>query len=129
MLPWERKTRVLLVDDSADMRGNVRRLLSFTPTIVIVGEAANGEEAVLHCRGLQPDVVLMDLSMPRMDGVQAAQAILQEYPNTCVVIMSAYGEQYNIDRSLAAGAQAFLIKPFSIEVLVETIQRLHRPGS
>lgn len=127
MLPWERKTRLLVVDDAADMCESVRMLLRFTPQIVIVGEAADGESAIYQCRGLQPDVVLLDLSMPRMDGVQVAQTLLQQHPSICIVMMSAYGEQFNIDRSLAAGAQAFLIKPFTTELLVETIQRVHQP--
>ena len=115
--------RVLLVDDKVELRQNIRRLLSFDDAIEIVGEAGNGREAIEQARLTRPDLILMDLNMPVMDGIQATSAIARELPEICSIMMSVQGENQYIRRAMQAGARDYLVKPFSNAELVETIQK------
>ena len=101
-------TRVLIADDSARARDGLRALLAIRPEIEVVGEAANGQDAVRLVAECRPDVVLMDLHMPVLDGIQATLLIKQQWPAVTVVVLTMYA----VDQSaaLAAGADAFLIK-------------------
>jgi DNA-binding NarL/FixJ family response regulator len=101
-------TRVLIVDDSVRTRDGLRALLTMRPEIEVVGEASNGQDAVRLVAECRPDIVLMDLHMPVLDGVQATQLIKQQWPAVTVVVLTMYA----VDQSaaLAAGADAFLIK-------------------
>jgi DNA-binding NarL/FixJ family response regulator len=101
-------TRVLIADDSAHARAGLRALLTTWPKITVVGEAANGQDAVRLVGECRPDVVLMDVHMPVLDGVQATHLIKQQWPAVTVVILT----MYVVERSaaLSAGADAFLIK-------------------
>ncbi|MCX7838750.1 MAG: response regulator [Anaerolineae bacterium] len=120
------KIRVLIVDDIAETRENVKKLLYFENDIEIVGTAANGREGVDLALKLQPDVVLMDINMPEMDGITASEAISAQAPNVQVVMMSVQGEADYLRRSMLAGAREFLIKPFSGEELVTSIHRVYQ---
>ncbi len=120
------KIRVLIVDDIAETRENVKKLLYFENDIEVVGTAANGREGVELAAKLQPDVVLMDINMPEMDGIAASEAISAQSPNVQVVMMSVQGESDYLRRSMLAGAREFLIKPFSGEELVTSIHRVHQ---
>jgi pilus assembly protein CpaE len=120
------KIRVLIVDDIAETRENVKKLLYFENDIEIVGTAANGREGVELALKLQPDVVLMDINMPEMDGITASEAISAQAPNVQVVMMSVQGEADYLRRSMLAGAREFLIKPFSGEELVTSIHRVYQ---
>jgi len=101
-------TRVLIADDSVRARDGLRALLTMRPEIEVVGEASNGQDAVRMVAECRPDVVLMDLHMPVLDGIQATQLIKQQWPAVTVVVLTMYA----VDQSaaLAAGADAFLIK-------------------
>ena len=101
-------TRVLIADDSARARDGLRALLTTRPEIEVVGEASNGQDAVRLVAECRPDVVLMDLHMPVLDGIQATLLIKQQWPAVTVVVLTMYA----VDQSaaLAAGADAFLIK-------------------
>jgi DNA-binding NarL/FixJ family response regulator len=101
-------TRVLIADDSMRARDGLRALLTIRPEIEVVGEAANGQDAVRLVAECRPDIVLMDLHMPVLDGVQATQLIKQRWPAVTIVVLTMYAADQSA--ALAAGADAFLIK-------------------
>lgn len=121
-----RKIRVLIVDDIPETRDNLKKLLYFEDDIEIIGAAANGREAVEQSRALKPDIVLMDINMPGMDGIQASELISQQNLDVQVVMMSVQGEADYLRRSMLAGAREFLIKPFSSEELANSLRRVHQ---
>jgi len=120
------KIRVLIVDDIAETRENVKKLLYFEEDVEVVGTAANGREGVDLALKLNPDIVLMDINMPGMDGIAASEALSSQAPNVQVVMMSVQGEADYLRRSMLAGAREFLIKPFSGDELVNSIHRVYQ---
>jgi DNA-binding NarL/FixJ family response regulator len=112
-------TRVLIADDSARARDGLRALLAIRPEIEVVGEASNGQDAVRLVAECRPDIVLMDLHMPVLDGIQATQLIKQQWPAVTVVVLTVYA----VDQSaaLAAGADAFLLKGGAPERLLAAL--------
>ena len=117
------KVRVLIVDDVADTRENVRKLLQFESDIDVVGAARSGMEGIQLAQELDPDVVLMDINMPDMDGITATEAIRQKTPHTQVVILSVQGDQNYMRRAMLAGARDFLTKPPMGDELVSAVRR------
>src|SRR5512140_2497071 len=117
------KFRVLIVDDVADTRENVRKLLQFESDIEVVGAARSGMEGVQLAQELDPDVVLMDINMPDLDGIAATEAIRQKSPHTQVVILSVQGDQNYMRRAMLAGARDFLTKPPMGDELVSAVRR------
>lgn len=122
------KIRVLIVDDIPETRENLRKLLFFESDIEVVGAATSGEESVTLAKQLRPDVVLMDINMPGIDGITATEMITQQMPSIQVIMMSVQGETDYLRRSMQAGAREFLIKPFTSEDLVAAIRRIHQLG-
>ena len=120
------KIRVLIVDDIAETRENVRKLLYFENDIEVVSAAANGTEGIEMARGLRPDIVLMDINMPDIDGISAAESISQSVSEVQIIMMSVQGETDYLRRSMLAGAREFLVKPFSADELVASIRRVHQ---
>jgi pilus assembly protein CpaE len=120
------KIRVLIVDDIAETRDNLEKLLFFEKDIEVVAKASTGREAVAMAKQHQPDVVLMDINMPDMDGIAATEALLSQVPTTQVIMMSVQGEQDYLRRSMLAGAREFLIKPISAEDLYNAIRHVYR---
>ncbi len=120
------KIGVLIVDDIADTRDNLSKLLLFERDIEVVGTAGSGPEAIEMCRRLHPDVVLMDINMPDMDGIKAAEIINGEFPGMGLIMMSVQGEQDYLRRAMLAGAREFLVKPFSSDELVRSIRHVYR---
>ena len=118
--------RVLLVDDIPEVRENVRKLLYFEKDIEVVGMATHGEEAITQARELEPDVVLMDINMPGMDGITASEAITAESPHVQIIMMSVQGETDYLRRSMLAGAKGFLIKPFGSDEMISTIRNVDK---
>src|ERR1700722_2357479 len=100
--------QVLIVDDHAAVRDGIRSLLSSRPDWTICGEAADGIEAVEKTKSLQPDIVLMDISMPRMDGLEATRTILKEFPQCKVVIITQNDSSVARSQAATVGAKAFL---------------------
>ncbi len=125
----QRKIRVLIVDDIPETRENLRKLLFFESDIEVVGAATSGEEGISMAGELQPDIVLMDINMPGIDGITASEAITQQVPFTQIVMMSVQGEADYLRRSMLAGAREFLIKPFSSDELVSSIRRVYELGA
>jgi pilus assembly protein CpaE len=118
------QTSVLVVDDIANVREDIKRLLYFEEDISVVGEAGDGEEALRMAENLKPDVVLMDINMPGMDGIMASEKISNQIPETAIVIISIQGEPEYLRKAMAAGARDYLVKPFSSTDLAETIRRV-----
>lgn len=118
--------KVLIVDDIPETRENLRKLLFFESDIEVVGAATNGQEGVDMAKELQPDVVLMDINMPGMDGIKASELITRSSPYTQVIIMSVQSEADYLRRSMLAGAREFLIKPFSGNELITSVRRVYQ---
>ncbi len=119
------KIKVLIVDDVAATRENIGKLMAFDQEITAVGQAASAEEAIAKARELQPDVILMDINMPGMDGLAATALLSGELPNVCVIIMSVQGEQEYLRRAMLAGAKDYLIKPFSGDELRQAVKQVY----
>lgn len=118
--------KVLIVDDIPSTLDNLQKLLSFEPDIQVVGTATNGKEAIDLSKKNAPDIVLMDVNMPIMDGIQATEILAQEIPNSPVIIMSVQGERDYLRRAMQSGAREFLIKPFSGDELIASIRRVYQ---
>lgn len=119
------KISVLIVDDIPETRENLQKLLYFESDIDIVGTAENGQQAIDSARSLQPDIVLMDINMPDMDGITASQEIVRLAPASQIIMMSVQSEADYLRRSMLAGAVDFLTKPFTSEELSSSIHRVH----
>jgi pilus assembly protein CpaE len=116
--------KVLIVDDIPETREHLSRLLSLEEGIDVAGDAGSGEEAIQQALDLRPDVIVMDINMPGMDGVAAAEIISQRLPTSPIVMMSVHGEAEQLKRSLVAGAREFLVKPFSGDEFATTIRNV-----
>ena len=117
---------VLIVDDQALVRAGFRMILEFEPDLRVVGEAADGEEAVAQVAALQPDVVLMDVRMPGMDGIAATRRLLAEGPReTRVVMLTTFDMDGYVYEALRAGASGVLLKDVQPELLVAGIRAVH----
>jgi pilus assembly protein CpaE len=117
------KIRVLIVDDVAETRENVRKLLQFESDVDVVGAARSGKEGIQLSGELDPDVVLMDINMPDIDGISATESIRQKSPYIQVVILSVQGDQNYMRRAMLAGARDFLTKPPVGDELISAIRR------
>ncbi len=117
---------VVIVDDIADTRENFSKLLMFEPDIEVIGTAGSGPEAIELCRKLRPAVVLMDINMPEMDGIKAAEILSNELPAIGIIMMSVQSEQDYLRRAMLAGAREFLVKPCSGDDLIRSIRHVYR---
>ncbi len=113
--------KVLLVDDQTIIRDGLRALLSVHADIEVVGEAANGAQAVELVRTLRPDVVLTDVRMPEMDGVEATQRIKKEFAETVVIVLTTFDDDEYIIKAMTYGASGYLLKDIGADKLVEAI--------
>jgi NarL family two-component system response regulator LiaR len=117
--------RVLLVDDHAVVRSGLGAFLMAFDDLELVAEAGSGEEAVAYCSRFQPDVVLMDLKMPGMDGAEATRKIREHWPNMQVVALTSFKEKELVESALEAGAIGYLLKNVSADELADAIRRAH----
>jgi len=117
------KIRVLIVDDVAETRENIKKLLQFEGDVEVVGTARSGKEAIQISQELDPDVALMDINMPDMDGISATESIRQKSPHIQVIILSVQGDQNYMRRAMLAGARDFLTKPPMGDELISAIRR------
>jgi pilus assembly protein CpaE len=115
---------VLIVDDIPETREHLTKLLGFEEGIDVVGTAGSGEDAISIAMDLRPDVIVMDINMPGMDGVAAAEIISQRLPTSPIIMMSVHGEAEQLKRSITAGAREFLVKPFSADEFATTIRQV-----
>ena len=117
------KIRVLIVDDIQETRENIRRMLQFDPTIEIIGEARTGREAIDIAHQQTPDVIIMDINMPDMDGLVATEAIRRRLPYIQIIILSVQNDSSYMRRAMLAGARDFLSKPPMIDELTNAIHQ------
>ncbi|KAM3112254.1 response regulator transcription factor, partial [Phormidesmis sp. 146-33] len=118
--------RVLLVDDQALIREGLRTLLDAKPDLMVVGEVANGQQAVEQVVILQPDVVLMDIRMPVMDGVAATKMIAQDHPKTKVLVLTTFDDDEYVSQAMQHGAKGYLLKHTRSEELAQAIRAVHQ---
>ena len=118
--------RIFIADDHALMRVGLRSMLGLEPDLEIVGEAADGEDAIRQVRALRPDVVIMDLMMPKTNGVEATRAILQDLPDTKIVILTSFGTSDELRRAVAHGAVGVQPKEDPTENLITSIRTVMR---
>jgi NarL family two-component system response regulator LiaR len=121
--------RVLIVDDHLVVRTGIRALLSPEPDIVVVGEARDGAEAVAEALRLEPDVILMDLVMPHMDGIVAIERILSNQPSARILVLTSFEADDKIFPAIRAGALGYTLKDFGPAELVRAIERVYRGES
>ena len=119
------KIRVLIVDDNAQGRKDLSRLLYFEDDLEVVGEAENGEEGLKKVGELHPNIVLMDINMPVMDGITATEKISRNYPDSAVVMISIQGEQEYLKKAMVAGARDYLVKPVNSEETASTLRQVY----
>ncbi|HZN73553.1 MAG TPA: response regulator transcription factor [Micromonosporaceae bacterium] len=118
--------RTLVVDDQALVRAGVRVLLQTAPDIDVVGEAADGHEAVRLAERLRPDVVLMDIRMPRVDGIEATRRVLAAAPTTNVLMLTTFADEDYVYDALTAGAVGFMVKDGEPEAMIDAVRRAVR---
>jgi NarL family two-component system response regulator LiaR len=122
----QQPVRVLLVDDHAVVRKGLRALLDREPTIEVVGEAEDGEQAVHAASRLRPDVILMDLEMPGMGGVEATRQITENHPSTRVVILTSHAAEEDVFPALKSGAHGYLLKHSAPEDVLRAVHQAQR---
>jgi NarL family two-component system response regulator LiaR len=114
--------RVMIVDDHTMVRKGLAAMLKVKPDLKLVGEASNGREALQVCEAVRPDVILMDLVMPRMDGTTAIKAVRNHWPGVQVIVLTSFKEKDLVQRALQAGAISYLLKDVSIDELAQAIR-------
>ncbi len=122
-----RKIRVLIVDDAAPVRQTIKTMLELEGDFLVIGEAGDGEEAVHMARKLRPDAILMDINLPKKDGITAAGEILAEVP-AHIVMVSVESDREYLRKAMQAGAKDYLVKPFASEDLAQALRRGFREG-
>jgi DNA-binding NarL/FixJ family response regulator len=123
------KIRILLVDDHLIVREGIRACISDRSNILVVGEAADGIEAIQKACALKPDVVLMDINMPRMGGLEAAKRLKSECPATKVLILTVHNSKEYLTGMMQSGAQGYVIKDTSPPDLIRAIEAVHKGGA
>ena len=120
----KRKIRIMIVDDHAVVRAGLKAILGFESDFDVVGEAGNGRDAAKRAADLKPDVVIMDLMMPKVGGADATAAILAVHPDTKVLVLTSYGSAEDINRALTNGATGALMKTASDDQLIAAIRKV-----
>ena len=115
--------KILLVDDAAFMRMMIKDIL-VKNGFSVCGEGQDGNEAIEKYKALQPDLVIMDITMPNMDGLAALKEIRKEYPNAKVVMCSAMGQESYVVEAIKSGASDFIVKPFQADRIVSTVTKV-----
>ncbi|WP_424533845.1 response regulator [Sphaerisporangium viridialbum] len=121
--------RIMLVEDQLLMRQGLRKLLEFEPDLQVVGEAADGVEALELVAGCAPQVALVDARMPRMDGVELIRQLARDHPEVACIVLTTFDEDDYLFGALRAGARGYLLKDTSPSVLVETIRKVGLGGT
>lgn len=124
-MPFE----VLLVDDHKIMRDGIKAILKQTSDFRVVGEAESGPDAVQICKRSRPDVVLMDIGLPGLNGVEATAEILRHFPETKIIILSMYDDEHSVVSAIRSGAKAFVLKKASDNDLLDALRTVAKGGS
>lgn len=122
------RIRILIADDHAVLREGLRAVLAGCDDLEVVGEASDGAEAIAACRRLHPDVVLMDVAMPVLGGLEATPAILKDDPRCRVLVLTQYGDREYVARMLRAGASGYVLKSAATAELAAAVRAVHRGG-
>ena len=117
--------RVMIVDDHTMVRTGLSAFIEAKPDLELVGEAKNGQEALRVCEQVKPDVILMDLVMPRMDGIATTRVIREHWPEVQVIALTSFQDQARVQEALQAGALSYLMKDVSIDELADAIRDAH----
>lgn len=123
-----KKIKILVADDHALLRVGLNTMLNTQLDMAVVGEAGNGRDAVARAKDLQPDVVVMDLMMPKIDGAEATRQIVEALPDTKVVILTSYGTSADLVRAIANGAVGAQMKGSPIDAIIKAIRTVHSGG-
>ena len=118
--------KILVVDDHAVVRTGISAWIESEPDLVLCGEAADGEDAVAKAIALHPDVILMDLIMPKKDGIDAIKEIIHENPNAHILVITSFSEKDKAIQSIKAGAMGFMMKDTSPENMLQAIREVHQ---
>ncbi len=121
-----KKIRILIADDHAIVRKGIRALLSTEPDIEVIGEAGNGAEAVALAQKTPPDVILMDLVMPKVDGIEATRQISEQQPGARILVLTSFAADDKVFPAIKAGALGYLLKDSGPEALVQAIHQVYR---
>ncbi|MBI1877468.1 MAG: response regulator transcription factor [Chloroflexi bacterium] len=121
-----KQIRVLIVDDHAVVRLGIQMMISTEPTIKVVGEAKDGQDAIRQVKHLQPDIVLMDLVMPQGDGTEAIAEIKRDCPNIKIIVLTTFDDKTKINAAMIAGADGYLLKDADGEALLQAIQAVQQ---
>jgi NarL family two-component system response regulator LiaR len=120
---------ILIVDDHAIVREGLRALILGKPDLAVVGEAADGAQAIAQARTLQPDIILMDVVMPHTDGLEAIRQIRKENPYARIIVLTSFGDEHQVVTAIKAGALGYLLKDSSPQELIEAIRCVYRGES
>jgi NarL family two-component system response regulator LiaR len=118
--------RILIVDDHAIVREGQRALIDTEPGMEVVGEAANGDEAVESARSLKPDVILLDLILPRKDGIEAIEEIKADNPQARILVLTSFSENEKVYAAIKAGAKGYLLKDSTPQEILDAIHKVYR---
>ncbi len=121
----ERPIKVMLVDDHDMVRTGLATFIEIVDDLELVGEASDGAEAIMLCDKVRPDVILMDLVMPEMNGLEASRRILEKHPDIKIVALTSFKDKARVQAALQAGATSYILKNASIETLAEAVRAAH----
>ncbi|SFA88094.1 two component transcriptional regulator, LuxR family [Lentibacillus halodurans] len=125
----KKRTKIVLIDDHKLFREGVKRILDFESSFEVVAEGDDGNVASKLVRKYRPDVVLMDINMPKLNGVQATSDLVRKFPNTYVIILSIHDDENYVTHALKTGAQGYLLKEMDSDALIEAIKVVREGGS
>ncbi|GGK02973.1 transcriptional regulatory protein DegU [Lentibacillus kapialis] len=125
----KKRTKIILIDDHKLFREGVKRILEFEPSFDVIAEGDDGNVASKLVRQHKPDVVLMDINMPKVNGVQATTDLVRKFPNTYIIILSIHDDESYVTHALKTGAQGYLLKEMDSEALIEAIKVVREGGS
>lgn len=125
----ENLVRIVLIDDHKIFREGVKKVVEMEKDFIVVGEAGDGYEALELVESVQPDVILMDINMPRMNGVEATEAILENVPDAKIIILSIHDEEAYVFKTLQSGATGYLLKEMDVDSLIEAIRVVSQGGA
>lgn len=124
-----KKTKILIIDDHQLYREGIKRILEFEKNFEVVGEGQDGDEALTLVKRHKPDVVIMDINMPNVNGVEATRRLIEMYPSTKVIILSIHDDENYVTHALQTGAAGYLLKEMDVDALIEAVKVVSEGGS